>query len=70
MTELPVHKPILVDEVGAATLTHISVSSLQKMRVRGDGPVYAKIGNRVRYRIADLETFVTSKLVRSTSEAA
>ena len=61
--------PIAVDELVASAFTSISVSSLQKMRVRGDGPVYAKIGNRVRYRLADLEAFVSDSIVRSTSEA-
>ena len=62
--------PIAVDELAASAATGISVSSLQKMRGRGDGPVYAKIGNRVRYRLADLEAFVANSIVRSTSEAA
>lgn len=62
--------PIAVDEMSAASITGISVSSLQKMRVRGDGPAYAKIGNRVRYRILDLEAFVARSVVNSTSQAA
>lgn len=63
-------RPIAVDEVVAATITGISVSSLQKMRVRGDGPPYAKLGSRVRYRVSDLETYVANSVIRSTSEAA
>lgn len=63
-------QPIAVDELVAATITGISVSSLQKMRVRGDGPHYAKIGNRVRYRIADLEAYVAASVIASTSQAA
>lgn len=62
--------PIAVDELAASAATGISVSSLQKMRGRGDGPAYAKIGNRVRYRLADLEAFVANSIVHSTSEAA
>jgi len=63
-------QPIAVDENDASKLTGISVSSLQKMRIRGDGPLYAKLGNRVRYRISDLEAFVADRVVCSTSEAA
>lgn len=63
-------QPIAVDENGASKLTGISVSSLQKMRIRGDGPPYAKLGNRVRYRVSDLESFVAARVVHSTSEAA
>lgn len=62
--------PIAVDEQGASALTGISVSSLQKMRVRGDGPLFAKLGNRVRYRVADLEAFVAASVVASTSAKA
>jgi hypothetical protein len=62
--------PIAVDEQGAAALTSISVSSLQKMRVRGDGPPFAKLGNRVRYRVADLEAYVANSVVTSTSAQA
>ena len=62
-------RPIAVDEITAATITGISVSSLQKMRVRGDGPHYAKIGNRVRYRLVDLDEFISERIVRSTSAA-
>jgi len=64
------HRPIVVDEVGASGIIGVSVSSLQKMRVRGDGPVFCKIGNRVRYRLSDLEKFVADRLVSSTSEGA
>jgi hypothetical protein len=62
--------PIVVDENGASAFIDVSVSSLQKMRVDGTGPAFAKIGNRVRYRVADLEAYVAERLVRSTSETA
>lgn len=62
--------PIAVDEQGASALTCISVSSLQKMRGRGDGPPYAKLGNRVRYRVADLEAYVAASVIASTCQAA
>jgi len=61
-------KPIAVDEMIAASITGISVSSLQKMRVRGDGPPYAKLSNRVRYRLSDLEKYVADRVVTSTSQ--
>lgn len=61
-------RPIAVDEFQAATITGISVSSLRKMRVTGGGPQYAKIGQRVRYRVTDLEQYVAERLVTSTSD--
>jgi predicted DNA-binding transcriptional regulator AlpA len=67
MTDL---RPIVVDEVAAASFVGMSVSSLQKSRVRGDGPRFAKLGSRVRYRVQDLEQYVADRVVTSTSEAA
>lgn len=59
---------LAVNEDEASKLIGVSVSSLQKMRMRGDGPPYAKVGQRVRYRPSDLAEFVASRIVRSTSE--
>lgn len=61
---------IAIDEIEASARIGVPVSSLQKMRMRGNGPAFAKIGQRVRYRVADLQDFVDAHLVRSTSEAA
>lgn len=60
--------PIVVDEKRASEIIGVSVPSLQKMRVAGTGPAYAKLGNRVRYRVADLEAYVAERVIRSTSE--
>lgn len=46
----------------------LSVSTLAKMRLSGDGPAYAKLGRRVVYRPEDIDTWVASKRYRSTSE--
>ena len=62
------HRPIVVDEVGASDIIGVSRSSLQKMRVYGNGPIFVKIGNRVRYRVSDLEKFLADRVVSSTSE--
>lgn len=61
---------IAVDERAASALIGVPVSSLQKMRMRGDGPPFAKIGQRVRYRPCDLQAYVAGRVVVSTSEAA
>ena len=59
---------IAVDEKVAAAVTGISVSSLRKLRVTGGGPKFAKLGQRVRYRMADLEDYVAARVVASTSD--
>jgi hypothetical protein len=39
----------------AAAYVGLAASTLNKMRVRGDGPVYSKLGRIVVYDVADLE---------------
>ena len=51
-----------------ADFLHCSTSALAKWRGAGCGPRYALIGNRVRYRFADIVTFVDNKSRMSTSE--
>lgn len=59
---------IPVDAV--ATLTGLSVSTLNKLRLTGGGPPYLKLGRRVAYDLADLDAWLGSKRRRSTSDAA
>ncbi len=53
----------------AAEYLGLSTSTLAKMRLRGDGPVYAKAGPRVVvYDLADLESWLAARKRRSTSD--
>lgn len=63
-------EPIAIDEQAASALIGVSVSSLQKMRMRGDGPPYAKVGQRVRYLPTNLREWIGQHVVTSTSGAA
>lgn len=57
----------------AAEYLGVSASHLNKLRCWGGGPEFIRIGvNRgaIRYRVADLRTWVESKRRRSTSDAA
>lgn len=45
-----------------------AISTLQKERVRGDGPPFVKLGRLVRYRPEDVLAWVAAKVVNSTSE--
>lgn len=55
-----------VDE--AARYVGLAASTLAKMRVRGDGPRYAKAGKRICvYDQIDLEDWIRSGARRSTS---
>ena len=54
---------------GAAAYLGLSASTLAKMRLRGDGPKYAKLGRRiVIYDLKDLEAWVDASKRLSTSE--
>jgi hypothetical protein len=57
----------LLTERAAAALLSVSVRSLQRLRQTGGGPKFVRLGAAVRYRLADLETFVASRVVNSTS---
>lgn len=46
----------------------LAVSTLNKWRCHGGGPVFIKMGRAVRYRIEDLEAFVLGGRASSTSE--
>lgn len=54
----------------AATHTGLSAQYLKKLRHSGGGPSYAKVGpRRIVYDIEDLNSWLDSRKVRSTSEA-
>lgn len=52
----------------AAEYIRMSKPTLDRLRVSGEGPIYIQIGRAVRYRKADLDAWVESRLTRSTSE--
>ena len=60
--------PRLVKERDAAELLGVSVRTLQKWRLQGDGPRFVKLGHAVRYDGQDLEAYIESSRRTSTSE--
>ena len=59
----------VVSTVEAASLVGLSESTLAKLRLNGNGPVYCKLGRRVVYRVTDLDQWLQSRTVRDTSDA-
>jgi predicted DNA-binding transcriptional regulator AlpA len=59
---------ILLNVDRAAARVGLSVSTLNKMRLNGTGPRYAKLGRRVLYDIRDLEAWVAERKRNHTSE--
>ena len=60
----------LLDTKAAAKRVGLSPVTMERLRITGEGAPYAKLCKSVRYRAADLDAWVASKLVRSTSEGA
>lgn len=53
----------------AAKYVGLSPSTLAKLRMRGDGPVYSKAGARiVVYDLSDLDAWINSRRRQSTSD--
>ena len=59
---------LLLSPSQAAEYLNLAVSSLAKWRVGGIGPKYVKLGSAVRYRRADLDDWISSKIQLSTAE--
>jgi excisionase family DNA binding protein len=58
----------LLTQRDAARLLSLSIRTLERMRVTGLGPRFIKLGNSVRYRESDLEQWIASRSVASTSQ--
>jgi excisionase family DNA binding protein len=51
----------------AAAYTRLGKPTLERFRLTGEGPRYAKLGGAVRYRRCDIDAWLESRLVSSTS---
>ncbi|BCH22074.1 helix-turn-helix transcriptional regulator [Mesorhizobium sp. L-8-3] len=69
MQNLPASRQRLRTD-GAAAYVGLSVSTLEKMRLTGVGPVYAKCGRAVIYDTRDLDAWLDANRRKSTSAAA
>jgi predicted DNA-binding transcriptional regulator AlpA len=58
----------LIDQKQAARILGLSVRTLERHRIAGTGPRFARLGRLIRYRQNDLIEWVDSKLRNSTSE--
>jgi predicted DNA-binding transcriptional regulator AlpA len=60
-------QPLLTQDE-AAEILKLSVRTVERLRVSGRGPKFLKIFRSVRYRPADVEVWLASRIVSSTSE--
>jgi predicted DNA-binding transcriptional regulator AlpA len=58
----------LLSQRDAATMLGLSPRTLERFRCTGFGPRFHKIGRRVLYRSADVETWIASRVRTSTSD--
>jgi excisionase family DNA binding protein len=54
----------------AATYLSLSASTLNRLRVSGGGPRYAKLGGKILYDVRDLDQWIEDHKRASTSERA
>lgn len=59
----------LQDESAISKRLNCETKTLQAWRSRGGGPPFVKVGRLVRYRPQDVEAWIESRRVASTSEA-
>ena len=59
---------LALDTVAAAKSLSLSVTWLEQMRLKGNGPRFLKVGRRVLYRPADIEAWLDEHIRRSTSD--
>ncbi len=59
-----------VRTVQAAAYTGLSKSTLEKLRVTGDGPEYSALGRIIVYRLEDLDAWIAARKRRSTSDTS
>ena len=55
-----------LDTQQAARFLGLSAKTLARYRVTGDGPVFHRFGNRIRYRREDLEAWAETRRRAST----
>jgi predicted DNA-binding transcriptional regulator AlpA len=53
----------------AAEMLCLSPRTLERLRVAGQGPKFVRMAKCVRYRPADVEAWLTTRVIGSTSEA-
>jgi excisionase family DNA binding protein len=59
----------LLTTAEAAERLKLAEITMRKLRLKGDGPSFVKLGRAVRYRPVDLDAWVAARLITSTSEA-
>ena len=51
----------MLSEIGLAAYLGVSVAACRKWRAEGRGPTYIKVGRLVRYRMTDIEAWLSTR---------
>ena len=71
MTQNNLHTPGYLRTPGAASYVGVGQSTLERMRIEGNGPKFRRLGQRiVVYAIEDLDDWASQEVRNSTAEAA
>jgi predicted DNA-binding transcriptional regulator AlpA len=63
----PAQIPELIDTEQLARKLGLKPNTLAQWRLTGSGPQYIKIGRRVRYRVIDIQDWITAQNRESTA---
>jgi predicted DNA-binding transcriptional regulator AlpA len=58
----------LLTQRQAAEMLALSERTLERFRVSGMGPKFVRLGHSIRYRLSDVEAWIASRTVGSTSQ--
>lgn len=58
----------ILNTTEAADYVRLGKPTLERFRISGAGPIFVKLGGAVRYRKPDLDAWLESRRVRSTSD--
>ena len=62
---------LLLTQRETASVLRLSERTLERLRLQGLGPKFVRCGRRaIRYQQSDLDEWIASRVVRSTSETA
>ena len=51
----------------AATYSGFAESTLEKARIYGGGPAFCRVGRTIRYRVEDIDAWISAGRMNSTS---
>jgi predicted DNA-binding transcriptional regulator AlpA len=61
--------PVVFDTPEAASYVKLAAVTMERYRLTGEGPKFLRLGKKaIRYRVVDLDEWLASRLVASTSQ--